>query len=77
MIEIGELLRKLWSSRSCFLSCYQGHLLPRGLKVQWSVTWANIGVPSSDVPAEVDLLHIRIELHDHGIISDDDKPIKD
>ena len=26
--------------------------------------WANIGVPSSDVPAKVDLLHMRIERHD-------------
>ena len=25
--------------------------------------WANIGVPSSDVPAEVELLHMRIERH--------------
>ena len=35
------------------------------------MTWANIGVPSSDVPAEVDLLHMRIERHDwtvYGII---------
>ena len=32
------------------------------LKVRWSVTWANIGVPSSDVPAEVDLLHMRIDV---------------
>ena len=27
------------------------------------MTWANIGVPSSDVPAEVELLHMRIEHH--------------
>ena len=40
-----------------------GHLLPRGLKVRWSVVWVNICVPSSDVPAEVDLLHMRIERH--------------
>ena len=26
--------------------------------------WANIGVPSSDVPAEVDSLHMRIERHE-------------
>ena len=45
-------------------SCHQGHLLPMGLKVRWSVTWANIVVPSSDVPAEVDLLYMRIERHD-------------
>ena len=44
-------------------SCHQGYLLPRGLKVRWSVTWANIGVPSSDVPAEVELLHMMIERH--------------
>ena len=32
--------------------------------------WANIGVPSSDVPAEVELLHMRIEHHDsHDIVS--------
>ena len=65
MIKIGESLRKLWSWRSCFLILPpEGHLLPRGLKVQWSVTWANIGVPSSDVPAEVELLHMRIELRE-------------
>ena len=58
-----RLLRKLWSLRSCFLILPPGALLPRGLKVRWSVTWANIGVPSSDVPAEVDLLHMRIERH--------------
>ena len=27
------------------------------------MTSANIGVPSSDVPAEVDSLHMRIECH--------------
>ena len=63
MIKIGELLTKLWSLRSCFNILPPGALLPRGLKVRWSVTWANIGVPSSDVPAEVDLLHTRIERH--------------
>ena len=48
------------------------HLATRGtysparvLKMRWSVTWANIGAPSSDVPAEVDLLHMRIERHAH------------
>ena len=52
MIKIGELLRKLWSLRSCFL------ILPPG----------NIGAPSSDVPAEVELLHMRIELMDYCMI---------
>ena len=41
----------------------RGTYSPRGLMVRWSVTWANIGVPSSDVPTEVDLLHMRIERH--------------
>ena len=63
VMKIGELLRKFWSLRSCFLILLPGALTPRGLKVRWSVTWANIGVPSSDVPAEVDLLHMRIEHH--------------
>ena len=30
--------------------------------------WANIGVPSSDVPAEVDLLHMRIESHVNRVL---------
>ena len=60
IIKIGELLRKLWSLRSCFNILPPG-ALPRGLKVRWSVTWANIGVPSKEVAAEVDLLHMRIE----------------
>ena len=38
-----------------------------GLKVWWSLTWANIGVPSSDVSAEVDLLYMRIERHVNAI----------
>ena len=63
MITIGELLRKLWSLRSCFLILPPGALLPMGLKMRWSMMWANIGVPSSDVPAEVELLHMRIERH--------------
>ena len=63
MTKIGELSRKLWSLRSCFLILPPGHLLPRVLKVRWSVMWANIGVPSSVVPAEVDLLHMRIGRH--------------
>ena len=63
VIKIGELLRKLWSLRSRFPILPPGALTPRGLKVRWSVTWANIGVPSSDVPARVDLLHMRIERH--------------
>ena len=63
MIKIGELLRKLWSLRSCSLILPPGDLLPWGLKVRWGVTWANIGVPYSDVPAEVELLHMRIERH--------------
>ena len=45
-------------------SCHQGHLLPWGLKVRWSMMWGSIGVPSSDVPAEVELLHLRIERHE-------------
>ena len=64
MIKIGELLRKLWSLWSCFLILPPGTLTPQGLKVRWSVTWANIGVPSIDVPAEVELLHMRIERHE-------------
>ena len=44
-------------------SYYQGNLHPRELKVWWSVARANIGVPSSDVPAEVELLHMIIESH--------------
>ena len=64
MIKIGELLRKLWRLRSCFLILPPGALTSKGLKVRRSVTWANIGVPSSDVPAEVDLLHMRIERHE-------------
>ena len=42
----------------------RGTYSPGGQKVRWSVTWAKIGVPSSEVPAEVDLLHMRIERHD-------------
>ena len=49
MIKIGELLRKLLSLRSCFLILPPG--AHRGLKVRWSVTWANIGVPSTGLPA--------------------------
>ena len=49
--------------RGRYSSCHHGYLLPRGLKVRWSVTWANVGVPSNDVPAEVDLLHMRVESH--------------
>ena len=46
------------------IGAHPGHLLPRGLKVQWSMTWENIGVLlCSDMPAEVDLLHMRIERH--------------
>ena len=37
--------------------------------MRWSVTWANIGVPSSDVPAEDEWLHMWIE--HHGIGSND------
>ena len=39
------------------------HLATRGLKVRLRVTWANIGVPSSDVPAEIELFYMRIERH--------------
>ena len=70
MIKIGELLRKLWFLVSCFNILPPGPLTPQGLKVRWSVTWANIGVPSSDVPAEVDLLHMRIERHAVTYITD-------
>ena len=63
MIKIGEVLRKLCSLRSCFLVLPPGALAPSGLNVRWSVMWANIGVPSSHVPAEVELLHMRIERH--------------
>ena len=39
----------------------RGTYSQKELKVRWCVTWANIGVPSSDVPAEVELLHMIIE----------------
>ena len=66
MIKIGELLRRLWSLRSCFLILPPGALTPQGTEgaMKLDVT-KKIGVPSSDVPAEVDLLHMRIERHDY------------
>ena len=64
MIKIGELLRKLWSLRSCFNILPPRALTPQGIEGAWSMTWANIGVPSSDVPAEVDSLHMIIERHE-------------
>ena len=64
MIKIGELLRKLWSLRSCFLILPPGALTPRGIEGATKRDVTNIGIPSSDLPAEVDLLHMRIERHD-------------
>ena len=64
MIKIGELLRKLWSLRSCFNVLPPGALTPQGIegamKRDVSKHW---GVPSSDVLAEVHLLHMIIERH--------------
>ena len=65
MIKIGELLRKLWSLGICFLILPPGALTPQGIKGAMKRDVNNIGVPSSDVLAEVDLLHMRIERHEN------------
>ena len=58
-----ELLRKLRSSRSCLLILPPGALTPQGIEGAMKRDVTNISVPSSDVPAEVDLLQIRLERH--------------
>ena len=63
MIKIGDLLRKLWSLRSCFNILPPGTLTPQGIEGAMKRDVSKHGVPSSDVPAEVDLLHMRIERH--------------
>ena len=63
MIKIGELLRKLWSLRSCFNILPPRALTPQGIegamKRDVSKHWCTL----SDVPAEVDLLRMRVERH--------------
>ena len=63
MIKIGELLIKLWSLRSCFPILPSGALAPQGIKGAVKRDVSKIVVPSSDVPAEVEFLHMRIERH--------------